>query len=473
MKRILYYLGTGLEILGALLVVPTMVAYYYGEPTFPFFISCIISLILGLLIIHNTKREHLPMSEALVFGAIIFLVMAAVGAIPYYLSETFLGTPLDAYFESMSGFTTTGLTLITNLGEQPRSLLFWRAFTQWIGGIGIVVMFLSILMQPGMSAFYLYKAEGKEERIWPSILRTVQTQFKIYVLFTIIGAALLILIGIPIFQSISHVLTSLSTGGFSTSKMSIISLETFGRPWFVDIVVVILMIAGSTSFALHNKLLHGQVKDYFKNTEVHHFYFFLFLGFLILLLDQLKNGDASFFRHAIFQAVSALTTTGYTNMDFSFLSDIGKYTLIILMIFGGSSGSTSGGIKMIRLAILFRAIPWYLKKLMLPQDAVVPFKIGKTELNPQQALLVSIYAMTYIFILFFGTFVIMLDGFTLMESLFESTSALGTVGLSLGITTSLSISSKVIVILQMLLGRLEIIPIFAVLMMFTKTGRYL
>ena len=128
---------------------------------------------------------------------------------------------------------------------------------------------------------------------------------------------------------------------------------------------------------------------------------------------------------------------------------------------------------MIRLAILFRAIPWYLKKLMLPQDAVVPFKIGKTELNPQQALLVSIYAMTYIFILFFGTFVIMLDGFTLMESLFESTSALGTVGLSLGITTSLSISSKVIVILQMLLGRLEIIPIFAVLMMFTKTGRYL
>lgn len=473
MKRIIHYLGIGLEVLGALLVIPTLLAYYYSEPTFPFFIACILSLASGIVLATYTKRENLPMAEALIFSAVLFLVIAGVGAIPYALSETFQGGFVDAYFESMSGFTTTGLSMITNIGEQPRSLLFWRAFTQWIGGIGIVVMFLSLLMQPGMSTFYLYKAEGREDRIWPSIVRTVRSQFKIYLLFTAIGALLLFLVGIPLFESVSHVLSTLSTGGFSTSATSATALEAMGEPWFVDLVVILLMIAGSTSFALHRKMLTGNIKSYFTNIEVRHFYAFLFLGFLVLVIDQFRNGDPMFLRHSIFQAVSALTTTGYTNMSMASLSEIGKYTLIILMIFGGSSGSTSGGIKMIRLAILFRSLPWYLKKLMLPPDAVVPLKIGGNELNPQQAFLVSIYAMTYVFLLFLGTMVMMFDGFTLMESFFESTSALGTVGLSLGITTSLSIYSKIIVITQMLLGRLEIIPIFAVLILFTKTGRYL
>jgi len=199
----------------------------------------------------------------------------------------------------------------------------------------------------------------------------------------------------------------------------------------------------------------------------------MFLGFLILLYDQTKNGDALAMRHSIFQAASALTTTGYVNMNLSTLTDLGKYTLILLMMLGGSSGSTSGGIKMIRIAILLQSIKWYLKKLLLPADAVVNFKVGHVELNPQQTLVVSIYGLTYFLVLFIGTLFIMFDGFTLVEAFFESTSALGTVGMSLGITTSLSISSKIIVIIQMLLGRLEIIPIFAVLMLFTKTGRYL
>jgi len=472
MKKTLAYLGVGLQALGILLVAPTLVAYYFGEPTFGFFISCITSILIGTALNHFFEREHLSIAEALVFSAIMFAAMAAFGAVPYVFAPTFSGTLVDAYFESMSGFTTTGLTLLSGYQSHPASLLFWRSFTQWIGGIGIVVMFLSILMQPGMSTFYLYRAEGKEERIWPSILRTVREQIKIYAFFTVIGISLLLFAGAPLFSSVVHTFTTVSTGGFSTYGGSISTLETMANPFFIDLILIFLMIMGSTSFALHSRILRGNFRAYLKSSESKLFYLVLLSGFLLVGWDQYIHGDPSFLKHSIFQTVSAITTTGFTNMPLSDLSDIGKYTLIVLMILGGSSGSTAGGIKMIRVALLLKTIPWYIKQILLPKDAVIPLRLGGVEFNARQALPVAVYGIMYGFLLLLGATFIMLDGFAFIDALFESASAIGTVGLSTGITTSLSMGTKIVVILEMLLGRLEIIPIFATLMMFTKLGRY-
>lgn len=473
MKHIPAYLGLSLQILAVLLIVPALAAHFWGEPLIPFFIPCVSSFILGGVLSSFFERKDLTIAEALIFASVLFITMSAVGSIPYLLTPTAYTDFVDAYFESMSGFTTTGLTVIQDIEAQPRSLILWRSMTQWIGGIGIIVMFLTMLMNPGMSAYYLYKAEGKEERIWPSIVKTAREQFFIYSFYTLVGIALLAVIGPGLFHAAVHMLSMVSTGGFSSQALSIEALERLGNPYLVDTVVLIFMIIGSVSFVLHSKVLHGDIKQYVKNKEAQLFYALILLFTAILSVELMNLGDANFLRHSVFQVVSALTTTGFVNTNIEAFSDLGKYVLIVLMILGGSSGSTSGGLKMIRVGLLLRSIPWYIRRSLLPKDAVVPLKFGNLTFDTQEALTIALYAVTYVAFIAAGTTVLMFDSFSFTESLFEVASAVGTVGMSLGITSSLSAISKVVIILGMLIGRLEIIPVFGVFFLFTKTKRYL
>ncbi|MFH1787036.1 MAG: TrkH family potassium uptake protein [archaeon] len=472
MRSVLYYTGLSLSILGLLLFVPAAAAYLLSEPVAPFLIASAASIIPGLILLKLGRRSDLSLGRAFIFATAIFLLMALVGSIPFLLSEGFTGGLLDAYFESMSGFTTTGLSLITNVEALPGSLLIWRSFTQWIGGIGIVVLFLSLLVQPGISSYYLSKVEGKDQRIWPSIVKTSREQFGIYLLYTALGAGAFMLIGLSAKDSIIHVFSSVSTGGFSSYNFSVEALEALGNPYLVDMVVIILMVAGSTSFLLHSKLLRGDYKRFIKNSEVRLFYIIILLASAILAYDQYLAGQSHFIKNAVFQSFSALTTTGFVNIDIASMSTLGQYILVVLMVLGGSSGSTSGGIKMIRLLIFIKSLSYALKKAILPPESVIPFKIGDNSFEQPAVLVLVGYSLLYLILLGLGTLVIVADGFTFMESLFESTSALGTVGLTLGITAKLGTASKIVVILEMLLGRLEILPVFGTLLMLTKYGRF-
>ncbi|MFC1454570.1 TrkH family potassium uptake protein [Candidatus Undinarchaeota archaeon] len=468
MRNVLYYTGISLFILGILLSVPILAAVALGEPIMPFAYAAAISMVVGFTLMKSGERENLSMARAFLFATVIFLLMPLIGSIPYLLTPSFSGTFLDAYFESMSGFTTTGLSVITNLESLPMSLLVWRSFTQWIGGIGIVVLFLTILFQPGISSYYLSKAEGKDQRIWPSIVKTSREQFLIYLFYTVAGAGIFVLIGMPLFDSFTHIFATVSTGGFSSHALSIEAIESVGNPILVDSFVILFMIIGSTSFLLHSKLLRGGYKQYAKSPEVKLFYLIIAMSTLVLAYDQYLLNDPHFFKHAIFQSVSALTTTGFISTDLTTMSNLGKYIIIILMVLGGSSGSTSGGIKMIRVLIFLKSLSYAIKKAVLPPETVLPFKLGGEKFEAPEVLMLVGYSLLYVILLGFGTMIILLDGFTFLEAVFESTSALGTVGMSLGITAKLGTASKIVIILEMLLGRLEILPILGTLMVLTK-----
>jgi trk system potassium uptake protein TrkH len=359
----------------------------------------------------------------------------------------------------MSGFTTTGLSVIPNLASLPKSLLIWRAMTQWIGGIGIVVLFLTVLVGPGMSASFLFKGEAREERLAPSTRHTARGMVQVYAFYTFVGTSVLVLLGLPVFDAIAHVFTSISTGGFSINAAGV---AAYSNP-LVEIAFLVLMVVGSTSFVLHYKLLGfrwKEIKSYVKSLEFRFFFMFMALFAVVLTLYFYFTGDASPLRHGVFQVISSSTTTGYTNMSIIGTSDFVKIILIVLMFVGGSAGSTAGGLKIIRFLILLESIPWVVNKYLLPNRAIFPLKFGKRRFTNDQVIQVTTYLFIYIMCIIVGALIITALGYPFLDSLFETTSGAATVGLSTGITSySLHIIGKIVLIFEMWIGRLEILPI--------------
>jgi trk system potassium uptake protein TrkH len=287
------------------------------------------------------------------------------------------------------------------------------------------------------------------QRIRANIYNTVKRIFVIYGFYTAIGIILLFIVGMPLFDSVVHTFSSVSTGGFSIKNNSI----AFYNNIFVEIVIIFLMIVGATSFFMHDKILKGGIKDYLKNKEVQMFWFIsilfsILLSIFLISSEPIKNG--------IFHSFSALTTTGfYTVSNFS---EVSKFLLIILMIIGGCAGSTAGGIKIIRVGIISNAMSWLNKKISYPVSAVIPFKFDKKTIKEYEVTILSLFALIYIVILIISTLVINLSGYSFIDSMFISASAEGTVGLSTIDVYSMPIICKLVLIIDMLLGRLEIIP---------------
>ena len=428
-----------------LFLLPVILCLVFNEDLYlQFLIPSIISFILGIILDKKFEKGDLNLGSAMILSAITFIFVSLIGSIPFlfYLS------PIDALFESVSGFTTTGLTMINPEGL-PYSLLFWRSFTQWIGGVGILIIFILLISSPGISAYYIYESEGMMQRIRANIYNTVKRIFVIYGFYTAIGIILLFIVGMPLFDSVVHTFSSVSTGGFSIKNNSI----AFYNNIFVEIVIIFLMIVGATSFFMHDKILKGGIKDYLKNKEVQMFWFIsilfsILLSIFLISSEPIKNG--------IFHSFSALTTTGfYTVSNFS---EVSKFLLIILMIIGGCVGSTAGGIKIIRVGIISNAMSWLNKKISYPVSAVIPFKFDKKTIKEYEVTILSLFALIYIVILIISTLVINLSGYSFIDSMFISASAEGTVGLSTIDVYSMPIICKLVLIIDMLLGRLEIIP---------------
>lgn len=466
----LYYLGMILIVGGVPLFIPAAMALVMDHNSmlaYCFYMPGIASLIFGFGFTRVFKKVELNLSSATILSAFVWLLLTAIGSIPFLLAHDLVGTsiglsPIDAFFESMSGYTATGLTMYTNVEILPKSILFWRSLTEWIGGVGVIVLFLTVLIRrSGTVAHKLYSAEGRSDRIVPSVIRTARRIWVIYLGYTLAGTLALYALGMPFFDSLNHSMTALATGGFSVKNQSIGAYNNFAY----NDVIMVLMLLGGISFVLHSKLLRGKIKEFLSNIEITTM-FFLVLFFSIAISFSLYgfNFSPMGIQHSTFQSISALTGTGFATQNLARWNEFSKFSLTILMVFGGGYGSTASALKLIRVAVLLYAVWWTVKKVLLPEHSVMSFRLGGKFYNWEELSSVALYAWLYLAVLVLGALVFMFSGYSAVDSLFEVASAEGNVGLSVGITSPLMPDyQKIVLIMEMWAGRLEIFPVLILL----------
>ena len=456
-KLIYIHLCGAVGLLGVLMVPPIFTSLFFGELKYALIFG---SLSLGTFVFGflNWKKisyqKELKLIDAVVVTALVYLVFSVVGAIPFLPVKPFL----DGLFESMSGFTTTGLTMM-NEAKLPSSLIFFRAYSQWLGGMGVIVISLAILIRPGKAAFKLYSSEFGEENIMGSVEATAKMVIKIYLALTVLGFVAFLLAGMGVFDGLIHILTTIPTGGFSAYSESIGYYDSS----IISLTVSIFMILGAISFPLYYQALKDGALKLVEDEQARCLFVLILIGSIIFLFSfglSFQN-----IVPGIFQTVSSITTTGFNTVPLGSLSEIEKAVTTFFMIIGGNTGSTAGGIKIFRFLILLGFIRVTFFRSLLAPEAKIPLKYGKLEVGEREAESVAAFFVIYLIILFVSTLAIMaLENLGFTNTLFEVASAEGTVGLSVGITSSsLTFGSKLILILNMWLGRLEILPVLVAL----------
>jgi trk system potassium uptake protein TrkH len=483
LKTVLRDLGGVFIIVGCVSLVMIAIPLF-TEDTFSYIIPMILTSAVffgvGLPLYYSLRNaDPANFKTAMVTAALSWLFISVIGSIPFLLIP-YEGVErmnfLSAFFESMSGWTGTGLTMINDEGALPMTLQFWRTLIQWIGGVGVIVLTLSILARPGTGSFVLYKGEARDQKTHPSVISTVRTIWWIFLLYTVIGIITLILVGqlentllgqtgMTPWQSLNHAMTGLATGGFSVTDDSITSFGILSK-----ITVILLMFLGSIAFAAHYNLLKGRIKRFFSDTQLRAMLVLFALGIAMLTMFNLKFYQEDMFmsfQESSFQFISALTCTGFasiTNLDM--WSESAKLLLAFAMIVGGAAGSTAGGIKLFRAVLLYKGVGWRIKQAISTPRRVFVHKLGEKSLSKEDALDLineaAIISFMWVILLAVGFFVIstIYPERTLGDVIFEVASAQGNVGLSTGITAmTMSPYAKIMLIVNMWIGRLEIIPI--------------
>ncbi|MFO7992515.1 MAG: TrkH family potassium uptake protein [Thermoplasmata archaeon] len=471
-----YYLGVLCIMMALLLLVPALMAYILDSDfvlTTCFIIPSIVSGAIGISLVILFEKHELYLGAAITLAAVAWLVIAILGGLPFWLARHFIGpeiglTFINSVFESMSGFTATGLTMYGMRVEDPGlpySILFWRSLIQWVGGVGVIVLFLSVLVvRTGTVAHRLYLAEGRSHRLVPSVVKTTRRIWAIYAGYTAMLAILLYFLGMPFFDSVNHSMTALATGGFSVKNYSIMTyrLEAHQNAFWLEAAIMPFMVLGGISFAMHHQLVIGNVKEFFKNIEVKAIFIIILISTIILTISLGMTLDSV--RYGSFQVITALTGTGFNTAPVETWTDFQKFILTILMIFGGGYGSTASALKLIRVVIIFYALIWLVKKQILPQSVNHPMKAGKNFYRHEEIMDVAIYAVLYLIVLVGGALVFMAGGASGVDAMFEVASAEGNVGLSVGLTSAtMPWWEKITLIIEMWAGRLEIFPVLVLL----------
>jgi len=462
---ILQTLANMMILLGVALIVPAIVGYLYNELFFTlvFLGIGIFTVIFGFLLKKSIKPRRAMLKHAIISIALGWFLIGIISAIPFL----FLGlSPLDSFFESISGWTGTGISIFLDLESLPYSILFWRGLIQWLGGFGIVIMALLIYERPE-TALNLFSAEGRNEDFFPNIKKIARMIVLIYGFYTIIGIILYLLAGMNLFDAIIHTFTGIATSGFSTKNSGI---AFFGPS--AAVVTIFLMILGGISFEAHYSLLTRKFSRFIKSPEVK-FYFLILLAATILVFTNIYLlGNTNYFE-SFFYVLSALSSTGAIyGLDIAQMPALIIFIIIVLMTFGASYGSTTGALKLWRILILFQVIRREIHRAFLPQKAVTPVILGGRIVSEEKALKALSYMALYLFFVILGSIIFMLAGFEIVESIFIVSSAQGNNGLLLvgqDIIFSLNPLLKILLSLHMIIGRMEIIP-FLVLLKSTGIG---
>lgn len=480
---VLGILGSFIFFMGFALLVPAIVGLVYGEDTWhSFLISAGIAFSVGAILWFSFKpKQELRIREGFLIVSLTWLSLSLVGALPFVISGV-LPSFTDAVFETMSGLTTTGSTILggaTSDGFQnpqiediPKSFLMWRSLAHWLGGMGIIVLSLAILPLLGIGGMQLFQAESPgptTDKLTPRVQETAKLLWGVYVAFTFVEFLLLwVHPSMDWFEAINHAFSTMATGGFSTQNASIEAFDSV----YIDWVIIAFMFIAGINFAMHFRLLRGDHKSFFANREIRFYTLVILIGIFIIsgslwLMDNYPILDA--LRHGAFQVLAIVTTTGFGTDDYEVWNTIGAFFLFLLFFTGGCAGSTGGGIKMIRWMILIRNTGREIKQIIHPK-AILPVRIGDQAINQHIQRTVLSFFILYIFIFALGAFIISLFGYDIMSSIGASIAAIGNIGPGWGDFgptdnfAHLPYLGKWVLIMLMMVGRLEI---FTVLIIFS------
>ncbi len=464
-------MGIIFKFLGVITLVPfvVLVIFEEWEMVVPLASVPLTFLLLGLLISRIPRREYVPqISVALAAVALIWLAIAVVGALPFVIGVHMSWT--DSIFEAMSGWTGTGFTVIGTLDSTPKTLLFWRSFMQWVGGVGVIAFGIAMLSRSSLMQHQLYRSEGRSEELMPSVVSTGRRMWVIYLFLTVVFTGMVMLSGVPLWDALNLTMVSIATGGFS--------LHDAGMAYYHNVVLegllIPVMIAGALPFKLYFLMYRGKLRPFFRDRVVHLILALALVGSAVVTLDlHIFNNFPleTAVRQGFFCTISGLTCTGLQNSDLHWVA--GPLIVItILMMIGGAAGSTSGGIKANRVILGYEGLVWWFRRFfargkeMVPfrhEGKVIPTRISEVELSKNMLIIVL-----YVLIIFVATVIglhLAATDFKVHEVVFEEVSTMSNVGLGLGYLVPTSpLSTKWIFIFLMWIGRLEIIPVLILAM---------
>ena len=428
-------------------------------------------VLLVALLIWVLTRGPIDLSRRDGFGIVTFgwIAVAIAGSLPYIISGV-ISHPVTALFESMSGFTTTGASTLSQLEQLPRGILFWRGMTQWLGGMGVLVLCVAILPFLGVGGMQIYRAEmpgPSKDRLAPRIASTAKLLWGVYILFSIAEAVLLIFGGMSWYDACCHTFTTMSTGGFSTRTASISAFDSA----YIEIVIIIFMFLAGANFALHYRALRGQLRGFVRDPEFRFYTAVWFGSCLILSLDVwhgVYDNVGTAFRAGFFQGTSIMTTTGYVTRDFNLWPAASRFLLVLLMFIGACGGSTGGGIKAIRCFVVLKKILRELQRVMRPQS-VAQIKLGRKPVT--EGVVTNISVFFIIFVILFALASLAMTFYTpdLVTATSSVAATLGNIGPGLGAVGAtqtyafIPTPGKLILIACMLLGRLELYTVLLLL----------
>ncbi len=467
MGTVWFLLGRLLMVLTVTLLVPGILAAIQGgAESRAFFVAAVLSGVAGVALQQTFSQPdemQFERKQAFILVALAWGTASVVGAIPYI----FIKGPqfaVDALFESASGFTTTGATILTHLAGEPPGLILWRSMSQWLGGMGIIVLGIAILPKLAVGGMELLGAEAPgpiQEKLTPRIAQTAKALWGIYVLITFVEFLALMAVGMGWFDAVNHALATMSTGGFSTLDASV---GGFGVP-AIEWVITIFMAIAAANFALHFHLLRGHIGPFLRDREFRFYAGNLLLVSLVVsgvLWGQgLAQGPLEALRLGSFQAVSMATGTGFGTTDFDRWPEFTRALLFMMMFIGGCAGSTGGSIKVIRIVIVFKTLVSHLKRFVRPR-AVLPVRLGTRAIPEDIVSAVVIFVLLYLVTFAVGGLAITAFGIDLVSAFSASAACLGNVGPGFGLVGAaqtyapLPAAVKLILATLMIVGRLEL-----------------
>ena len=463
-RMLRYLLGCILFIEAILMTLPLAVSFISHEDIMPFVYTIVILLVISLpCVILKPKNTQIYAREGFVCVSAAWILLAVFGALPFIFSGA-ITNPIDAFFETVSGFTTTGATILPAVEHLPRGILFWRSFTHWIGGMGVLVFMLAILPSAGGEAIHLMRAEvpgPTKGKLVPKMRQTALILYGIYIVLTLIEVALLLMCKMPLYDAIVNSFATAGTGGFSVLNNSIAGYNSPAVEW----IIAVFMLLFGVNFNLFFFIIVGKIKDIFKSEELRTYMIIVSLATVAIFINTYRmfDGAADCLRTAFFQTASIITTTGFATVEYNAWPVLSKTVLTLLMVIGACAGSTAGGLKISRVMILVKNIVREIKHMIRPRSVNVVRLDG--EVVPDETLRSATgYLTVYIAVIILTMLLISIDGMSMETNLTASLSCVNNIGPALGDIGAMgnfspfSNFSTLLLSFSMLFGRLEFVP---------------
>lgn len=452
--------------IGAIMLAMAALSAIAGKPHVAdgFFYGAVAGIGIGLVL--NTiypKSVDPELRHAMVIAAIAYLIVPAISSIPFVVTEHM--SPIDAFFEAISGWTGSGFSMIAYPEHSDPMILLWRSVTQWIGGLGVILLMVTILIRPGTSTYMLYQSEARKDKILPSIRSTLNVIWGLYLALTIMALMLLLAVGMPVWDAINTALPAISTGGFSVYGASIAAYNSLP----VELMLMPIMIAGALPFGVMYRTVRKGVWNLIRDSQIKIFFLVIALGTFLLSVENyyFYHDIATSLRYSVFQLISAITSTGFQSCDISQWSQSALLLMSIAMVIGGCAGSTAGGLKVARAIFIGNEVKLWIARMLHSKNSIVAINIGGKRVTEDvidqemaEASLISFLWVISILVSVLLLSNIVGDRYDLSHIIFTVCSAQGNVGITSGmVNPELPAIGKILLVVNMWIGRLEIIPV--------------